>query len=116
VLENCRVDYRPTMISLTHLVNTVAKELISTVAVVPRLCDILSPETVKQSSGSIANDRSDCSALTTRHRSFYSTISNDEDMLKIVVQIMNGMSLAATELQRHLGSYIRCRSILIDSP
>lgn len=116
VLENGRIDYKPTMISLTHLVNIVAKELISTVAVVPRLCDILSPETVKQSSGSIANDRSDCSALTKRHRSFYSTISNDEDMLKIVVQIMNGMSLAATELQRHLGSYIRCRSILRDSP
>lgn len=111
VLENGRIDYKPTMISLTHLVNIVAKELISTVAVVPRLCDILLPETGKLFPCSTADDKRDCSALTKRHQSFYSTISNDEDMLKIVVQIMNGMSMAATELQRHLGLYFRRRSI-----
>ena len=44
VLENNRVDYRPTMINLTHVVNIVAKELISTVAVVPRLKEALAAD------------------------------------------------------------------------
>ena len=44
VLEQGRVDYNPTMINLTHVVNIVAKELISTVAVVPRLREVLAAE------------------------------------------------------------------------
>ena len=93
VLESSRIDYRPTMINLTHVVNIVAKELISTVAVVPRLREVLLPEAT--------GDEVICH--NERHPSFYSVISNDEDMLKIVVQIMNGMSSTATELQKYLG-------------
>jgi hypothetical protein len=41
VLEAQRVEYRPTMINLTHVVNIVAKELISIVAIIPRLRDVM---------------------------------------------------------------------------
>jgi dynein heavy chain, axonemal len=40
-LEGTRLDYRPTVMSLTHTVNIVAKELISTITVVPRLRESL---------------------------------------------------------------------------
>jgi dynein heavy chain len=103
VLENSRIDYKPTMINLTHVVNIVAKELISTVAAVPRLREVLNNPSREQS----AVEGSSMSELAPQQGekfpSFYSVISNDEDMLKIVVQIMNGMSSTATELQKYLG-------------
>jgi dynein heavy chain len=111
VLENSRIDYRPTMINLTHVVNIVAKELISTVAVVPRLREVLVAETEKPPAHATTNtDEDDGVVRSERHPSFYSVISNDEDMLKIVVQIMNGMSSTATELQKYLGRAIRVES------
>ena len=112
VLENSRIDYRPTMINLTHVVNIVAKELISTVAVVPRLREVLVPETEKPvAHAASAADDDDGAVRSERHPSFYSVISNDEDMLKIVVQIMNGMSSTATELQKYLGFLLQSRYI-----
>ena len=111
MLENSRIDYRPTMINLTHVVNIVAKELISTVAVVPRLREVLVAETEKPPAHATTNtDEDDGVVRSERHPSFYSVISNDEDMLKIVVQIMNGMSSTATELQKYLGRAIRAES------
>jgi len=41
VLEGNHAEYRPSMISLTHAVNIAAKELISIMAVVPRLRDVM---------------------------------------------------------------------------
>lgn len=43
--------------------------------------------------------------------SFYSMISNDEDTLKIVVQVMNGMSASATELQKYLSYWDKYKYI-----
>ena len=114
VLENGRVDYRPTMINLTHVVNIVAKELISTVAVVPRLRDVLAAQQQQQTQQQPqSHDESPApsEAAPQKHPSFYSIISNDEDMLKIVVQIMNGMSLTATELQKYLGYWEKYKPI-----
>ena len=96
VLENNRVDYRPTMINLTHVVNIVAKELISTVGVVPRLTNVDSEESPN------GGFTSDSNQAAVNEQTFYNIISNDEDTLKIVVQIMNGMSSSATELQKYL--------------
>lgn len=43
--------------------------------------------------------------------SFYNIISNDEDTLKIVVQIMNGMSASAAELQKYLSYWDKYKYI-----
>lgn len=119
VLENGRLNYKPTMIHLTHVVNVAAKEMISTIAVVPRLHDALvavlarthlpqsdtSEDTLGTTADVAANNNQ-------RHQpSFYSVISNDEDMLKIVVQIMNGISSTATELQKYLGYWEKYKPI-----
>ena len=94
VLENNRVDYRPTMMNLTHVVNIVAKELISCLGVVPRLKNAVFNDN--------GNGEFTSADATDDSETFYSIISNDEDTLKIVVQIMNGMSASATELQKYL--------------
>ncbi|GMI21327.1 hypothetical protein TeGR_g3290 [Tetraparma gracilis] len=97
VLENNRVDYRPTMMNLTHVVNIVAKELISCLGVVPRL-----KNAVFTDAGNGDFTTTSDAAAADDDETFYSIISNDEDTLKIVVQIMNGMSASATELQKYL--------------
>ncbi|GMI05338.1 hypothetical protein TrVE_jg1168 [Triparma verrucosa] len=101
VLENNRVDYRPTMINLTHVVNIVAKELISCLGVVPRLKDaVLSDE-----ADTVSEEKKDSD------ETYYKIISNDDDTLKIVVQIMNGMSASATELQKYLSYWDRYKPL-----
>jgi dynein heavy chain len=85
------------MINLTHVVNIVAKELISTVGVVPRLRNVENEASADSNFGGEAPKPSN-----DKDQSFYNIISNDEDTLKIVVQIMNGMSSSATELQKYL--------------
>jgi dynein heavy chain, axonemal len=128
-LEGTRLDYRPTVMSLTHTVNIVAKELISTITVVPRLRESLadaegegrskvelnlepqSQQQQQQPESSTADGSAPAATVNTAavgtaggasSPSFYSLISNDADTLKIVVLIMNGMSASATELQKYL--------------
>lgn len=126
VLENQRVEYRPTMINLTHVVNIVAKELISIVAVIPRLKDVMLNAEPQQSAAAAnaqegpsasageaapllglaaevvaAQERQAAADKMNAATSFYHIISNDHDTLNIVVQIMNGMSSAATEMQKY---------------
>ena len=120
MLDSQRVEYRPTMINLTHVVNIVAKELISTVAIIPRLRDVM----LNENAAAAATDANAGEALGVglgaevaeaekraaiekaamgdkSAGSFYHIISSDHDTLNIVVQIMNGMSSAATEMQKY---------------
>ena len=78
-LEKDKVEFKPTMNHLTHMVNTVSKELITVVTIIPLL---------KES--------------TDQKETFYSRISNDEDILKIMVSIMGGMSSSLDKLQKYL--------------
>ena len=94
VLENNRVECQPTMINLTKVVNIVSKELITTIKVVPRMREV-----VLQGANGTSSD------------SFYDVISNDDDTLKILVQIMNGMTASATELQKYLSYWDKYKPI-----
>ena len=78
-LEKDRVEFKPTMNSLTQMVNTVSKELITVVTIIPLLKEGGDPK-----------------------QSFYARISNDEDILKIMVSIMGGMSSSLDKLQKFL--------------
>jgi hypothetical protein len=40
-MENNRVEFQPTMINLTKVVNIVSKELITTIKVVPRMREVV---------------------------------------------------------------------------
>lgn len=48
VLESARVDYRPTMIKLTHVINIVAKELMGTINAVSRVREALGDTSAKK--------------------------------------------------------------------
>ena len=78
-LEKDKVEFKPTMNSLTQMVNAVSKELITVVTIIPLLKE-----------GGDAK------------QSFYARISNDEDILKIMVNIMGGMSSSLDKLQKYL--------------
>lgn len=55
MLESSRVDYRPTMINLTHVINIVAKELMGTIKSVSRVRETLGDTSAKNpgSSGAL---------------------------------------------------------------
>ncbi|OQR83321.1 dynein heavy chain [Achlya hypogyna] len=89
VLEDGRVEFRPLMANLTQMVNTVAKEIFNVISVVPRLTSQLASPP-------------DAAPAETPD-SFYQSIFADEEILKVLVHIMNGMSASATELQKYLG-------------
>jgi dynein heavy chain len=91
------------MVNLTHSVNLVAKEIISVVTAVPRLrIQNFSPE---------ATDDTPTPAGDDKYRPYYDTISEDSDILRVVVASMNGMSSSATELQKYLSYWDKYRSL-----
>eukprot|EP01138_Halocafeteria_seosinensis_P001392 gb/GECG01001428.1/.p1 GENE.gb/GECG01001428.1/~~gb/GECG01001428.1/.p1 ORF type:complete len:4689 (+),score=693.48 gb/GECG01001428.1/:1-14067(+) len=146
VLEGGRVEYRPTIIALTQMVNGVAKELITCVSVVKRCEDEL-PVYYNAETGTYNATKSKITSAESRKSSiiqpvntertktqqedeqenkededekeeskevsqievgkesglpsFYDQIVNDSDILKILMDIMNGMSRSNTELTEH---------------
>ncbi|KAJ3172703.1 Dynein heavy chain 2, axonemal, partial [Geranomyces variabilis] len=92
-LENQRVEFNPTLSNLEETVNKVAREMISTLEVVPRLGEIVAP---------------DSAAPKPR---FYDIIANEEDILKIFVSIQNGMSNNAVKCQQYLRTWDTYREI-----
>lgn len=113
VLDANRVTYRPSMVRLTDSVNIVAKDVIHGVAVVPR---------IRAQNFDTSTEGSTREGET--FKSYFDVISDDIEIAKIVVAIMNGMSTTATELQKYLlywdkykglwvSIYIQCISILM---
>ena len=96
VLEENKVDFHPLMINLTQMVNSIAKEVLTVISVVPRL-------KAAASSTEQPADTTEAAAVPIQPENFYQSIVNDEEILKVLVQIMNGMSSSATELQKYLG-------------
>ncbi|KAI8915474.1 dynein heavy chain and region D6 of dynein motor-domain-containing protein [Powellomyces hirtus] len=92
-LENQRVEFNPTLNNLEETVNKVAREMISTLEVVPRLGEILAPDTA------VSKPR------------FYDIIANEDDILKIFVSIQNGMSNNAVKCQQYLRTWDSYREI-----
>ncbi|CAB1114177.1 unnamed protein product [Ectocarpus sp. CCAP 1310/34] len=173
VLESAQVDYRPTMINLTHVINIVTKELMGTIKAVSRVRDALgdnpnpnatgvtgakkptatataaiatgtadaakgaypvvegegeadAPAGAGQAAGDGGGGEGDAAVVAGASSggggdmlpvaqvvvpSFYNIISNDEDILKIVVQVMNGMSASAAELQKYLSYWDKYKYI-----
>ncbi|OQR95763.1 dynein heavy chain, partial [Thraustotheca clavata] len=94
VLEDGRVEFSPLMANLTQMVNTVAKEIFNVISVVPRLTTMITPQ-APPSEAPVD--------IPTEVANFYQSIFNDEEILKVLVHIMNGMAASATELQKYLG-------------
>ena len=112
-----RIEFRPTMVSLQNMVNDVAKQLITTVQVIPRLSvelrasqsaerqaktqdfSVGSPS-ARIAAAAFGGDAFDAAeAAKADLLSFYDMISNDDEILKVLVAIMNGVTAIAADLQ-----------------
>jgi len=100
VLDKDKVEFKPTMNNLTQMVNFVSKELITVVSVVPCL----------RGSGSAVDGAAE-SGAEAAPANFYLRISNDEDILKIMVSIMGGMSSSLDKLQKYLAFWEKYKHI-----
>ena len=100
ILKDNRLECRPSLIDLTHIVNSVAKELIGIVKTVPRMQDSLITKNplINNSKKNAANY-------------FYEMISSNEHILNLVVKIMNGMAAAATDVRRWLLTWNRYKAL-----
>lgn len=139
VLEDGKVEFKPFMVDLTQMVNSVAKEVFNVISVVPRLVSSIQAPSNNQITSdahvvdskaadkattdaaleaapvdgetviadgnqlSASDDNANTVATATTTNNFYQSIFNDEEILKVLVHIMNGMSSSATELQKYLG-------------
>ncbi|RKO93650.1 dynein heavy chain and region D6 of dynein motor-domain-containing protein [Blyttiomyces helicus] len=78
VLERQEIDFSPSLARVEELVNKFAREMICMIDVVPRLTELLAP---------------DSSKVFPR---MYDVIASEDDVLKIFVGIQNGVSTTAT--------------------
>jgi dynein heavy chain len=138
LLVEKRVTYDPTMVDLTHNVNVVAKDIITVVSAVPRIkgqifdtiappaediintrASVVASEAVVQAAREAAATAAAAASAalaakmeeTSQIKSYYEIISDDADILRIVVQIMNGMSSTATELQKYLSYWDKYKNL-----
>ena len=97
VLQSNKVEFKPSIAELTQTVNNVSKDAIATTGAVPRLTDALAE----------GGEDSNASGKA----SFYTHISNDEDILKVLVQVMTGMREILPRLQKYLNTWDRYKHI-----
>ena len=110
--------YQPSMIQLTQNVNILAKDVIDAISTVGRIrSQVYGPShtvpaveevtatttTADGSEPTAAPAAAAAPAPEDKHKkTYYEIISDDSDILRIVVQVMNGMSSTAIELQKYL--------------
>ncbi|KAJ3242061.1 Dynein heavy chain 2, axonemal [Chytriomyces hyalinus] len=92
VLEAQKVDFSPTLQTLEESVNRIAREMISCIEVVPRLTEILELDKKK-------------------HASMYAVIEVEEDVIKNLTSLQNGMVNNATKCQNYLRNWDSYREI-----
>ena len=86
ILKENIIVFEPSMVSLTARVNSVCKALVSVVSCVERLA--------------VFGDQRDESV--DERSSFYDVLSNETEVLDILVSIMNGLSANSTEMDKYL--------------
>ena len=82
---------KPTMLEPSEVKKVRRKS--STTAVVPRLTNTWNKYQTDEPEG------------------FYDILSNDEEILKVVVTVMNGLSMITTELQKYLSYWEKYKSL-----
>ncbi len=115
VLEavNNRVTYSPSMMNLTNSVNVVAKDIISVATCIPRFKEVAHEWSTGAHAAEDGNSHVAVASTSKEGetKSYYDIISDDNDILRIVVQVMNGMSSTATELQKYLSYWDKYKAL-----
>ena len=93
ILDTQKVEFSPTFAKLQESVNKMSKDMISTISVIPRLTQKLTPDFCSYNSR------------------VFDIISNEEDVLKIFVHIQSGMSQNASKCQVYLRNWDTYREI-----
>ena len=136
-----KIEFSPTIISLTQMVNIVSKKMLQTLKCVPRIIsakeagnranvalnNLKSNEegaanngndndgTADDGAAAGDNNNGDSSAVEGAisrkgsMKTYYDMISEDEDILKVLVKIMNGMSSSGAELHKVLSHWDQYR-------
>jgi dynein heavy chain len=97
VLHASKVEFKPSIAELSQTVNNISKDAIATTGEVPRLTEKLAEDDKKEGAPTLP--------------SFYAHISNDEDILKVLVQVMTGMREIIPRLQKYLNTWDRYKHI-----
>jgi dynein heavy chain len=95
-LEKETVEFKPNKDEIAHMINAVARDLIMMINVVSNL----SEKTSKQYDN-----------LPAGVTPFFARISNDEDILKIMVSIMSGMSSSMDKMQKSLSFWSKYKHL-----
>ena len=98
MLEQSKVELKPTVEELIQMVNHAIKELIATTAVIPRLTDTLGYELAWRPAGP------DGEPLKPS-MSFYELIKNDDEILKIFFAVTSGMVSHMDQLNKYIASW-----------
>ncbi|CEL98551.1 unnamed protein product [Vitrella brassicaformis CCMP3155] len=118
VLKGTKMDFRPTMSQLKDMLQLICREMTMTLTVVPRLSEHLRVEKTRrdilkkaalEKAGDIAGasaiiipDEEELAKSHKKKKSFFDEISKDDEIVRIIVQIMKGHNNCATKLQDRL--------------
>ncbi len=119
ILDASRVTFMPSMVNLTHSVNVVAKDIIGVVTAVPRIksqnfgSDVIPPDASVSfaQEGAVAEAVAPAPKEDDKLKAYYEIISDDNDIIRLVLQVMNGMSSSATELQKYLSYWDKYKTL-----
>ena len=95
-LQGSKVGFKPSIAELTQSVSSVSKDAIATTTAMPRLSEVLKEGSADE-------------GLT--KPTFYMHISNDEDTLKVLVQVMTGIREIKPRLVKYLTMWDRYKHI-----
>eukprot|EP00756_Hemistasia_phaeocysticola_P025139 Hpha_TRINITY_DN15989_c0_g2::TRINITY_DN15989_c0_g2_i1::g.72379::m.72379/K10408/DNAH; dynein heavy chain, axonemal len=96
VLEGSRPELQPTVLQLSQMINHVSKELITVISVVKRL-----EEELQEAINDALGDEAEADTGGAQD-SFYEVISHDNEILKVMVAIMTGMSTIQEDVTKYL--------------
>ena len=107
-----RLEFRPSVSELAGMIKQVSRESITTIQSVPRCQDVLEsavPDAARRHKEE--EEKTQLSSPTAVHgsssASFYDLISNDDEILKLLVHIMHGTSNLSVELNKLITHYER---------
>ena len=107
-----KVEFNPTNMELALMVKQMSRQSITTIQVVPRLADVLGKKQddnvqFEGVDGAAPPEEQAAEDQRPPSQSFYDVISNDDDILKILVSIMHGTTNVSVDLGKIISHYDR---------
>eukprot|EP00762_Andalucia_godoyi_P004499 ANDGO_05184.mRNA.1 Dynein-1-beta heavy chain len=131
VLGNSAIELRPSVPQLTQTVNIISKELISIITIVPRMqqdmvealetelsaAAAVDPNSVVKAAEALPAQNTKPKTVEIRSEpkaKYYEVISNDDEILKVMVAIMTGMSTISDSCTKYLFKWEKYKNVWAD--